>query len=119
MTATLASNVVPITQPTFDDFWQATPIQKRIDKPLCHAKFVAITSPAGLTTKNLDKDSGEYVQVHLQANPADILRGWMAYCRENATLDTKWGPPAKIRLKEDGRFVRRPATWLNRGGWLE
>ena len=120
MTAALASNVVPITaEPTFDDFWAAVPPEKRIDKPLCRAKFAAITSKAGLTTKNLDKDSGEYVEIHLQASAADILKGWVNYCREHATAETRWNPPSKMKLKEGGRFVRRPATFLNRGGWDE
>ena len=118
MTAALASNVVPMKEPTFDDFWELVPIQKRIDKPLCHAKFAAITSKSGLTTKNLDKDSGEYVQVHLQAEPAIIIKAWLDYCRENATAESRWNPPSKMVLKEGGRFMRRPATWLNRGGWL-
>ena len=116
MTDTLASNVVQITQPTFEEFWALVPMQKRIDKAMCRVKFAAITSERGLTTKNLDKDSGEYVEVHLQATAAEILRGWLDYCRENATPDTKWNPPSKMKLKEGGRFMRRPSTWLNRGG---
>ena len=119
MTAALASNVVPMKEPTFDDFWNEVPPEKRIDKAMCRAKFEMITGPAGMRTRNLDKDSGEYISVHLQAAPSQIIKGWRRYLQEMATPDTKWGPTNKMKFKDGGLYVRRPATFLNRGGWDE
>lgn len=120
MNAAMASNVVPLTKATtFDDLWNAVPPERRIDKALCRAKFAAITSEQGLHTKNLDRDSGLFVAVHLKATPEELLKGWIRYIGEHATTETKWGPAGKMKLKEGGKYVRHLSTWLNRGGWDE
>ena len=119
MSAALVSNVVPLTKPvTFDDLWNAVPPERRIDKALCRAKFAAITSEQGLHTKNLDRDSGLFVAVHLKATPEEILKGWIKYIGENVVQDTRWGPAKQMKLKKDA-YVRHLSTWLNRGGWDE
>jgi hypothetical protein len=120
MSAALVSNVVPLTKAvSFDDLWAAVPPEKRIDKALCRAKFTAIISEQGMHTKNLDRDSGLFIAVHLKATAEELLRGWIRYIGEHATADTRWHPPAKMKLKEGGKYVRHLSTWLNRGGWDE
>ena len=92
----------------FGDFWQATPKEKKVHRALAQAKFAAITSPEGLATKMLDRDSGEYVAVHLHATPEELVNGWKAYVYvEMAQKKTK------------PQYMLQPATFLNRGRWLD
>ena len=92
----------------FEQFWQAYPSCRRIDKALCRAKFEAITSPAGLSTRMLDKDSGRYVDAHMRATAAEIIAGAKKYDRSQPLRDYDYAEP---------QYIRHPATWLNRGGW--
>ena len=88
----------------FDDFWQA--YWRKVDKPLARARWDAITN-GGLATRNLDRDSGEFVPVTLKATPDEIMAGLKRYNKQIYTDKTEI------------RFVKHPATWLNRGGWME
>lgn len=96
-------------QDRFDEFWQHYP--KRVGKPLAKAKWDAITGP-GLDTKTLDKDSGVYVPIRLQATAEEIIEGVKRYCRSQIDPNT-------YKLKHGGQYTLHPATFLNQGRWLD
>ncbi len=108
MSATLLQ--MPQAEPSrFDEFWMNC--IKKIDRPLAKAKWDAITGPRGLETKMLDRDSGAYVPVHLQATPDELIAGMKRYVRTQ--ID------ANFKLKDGGKFTCSPAVWLNRGRWMD
>lgn len=91
----------------FEAFWQACP--KKVGKPLARAKWREIVGH-GLRTRTMDKDSGMYVDIDLQATPDELLAGMKRYAR------------SLIRVENDKyviekRYVVHPATWLNQGRW--
>src|SRR5882672_1979316 len=77
---------------TFEEFWRVFP--RRTHKPLARAKWDAITG-AGLKTRTLDRDSGQYIEIFLQATPAAILDGAKRYARAQIDMKT-------YRLKDGG-----------------
>ena len=101
-------------QATFDDFWKECP--KRVDKMLAKAKWDAITSPDGLSTRIKDRETGELVEVHLKATPDELVAGMKRYDRSVRTYKpgADWGT-----LKDDSAYICHPSTWLNRGRWLD
>ena len=88
---------------SFDQFWKGYP--RKIDKALAQAKWTAITN-GGLSTRMLDRDSGQFVPIMLRATAVEILAG-LARFRDNLPLDY------------DEKFIPHPATWLNRGRWMD
>jgi hypothetical protein len=101
------SNVVPLpATATFDDFWRLYP--KRVGKVLAKAKWDAITGQ-GLDTRILDKDSGTYLHIRLQATAEEIIAGLKAY--RSTLYDSNY------RLKTEEQFLPHCATWLNQGRW--
>lgn len=94
---------------TFDDFWEAYP--KKVGKPLARAKWEAITN-GGLDTKTLDRDSGTYIEIHLQADPMEIVEGAKRYRKSQVD-------PQTYRMRDGGRYIAHPATWLNQGRWMD
>ena len=103
----IARDPAPVT---FEDFWQNCP--KRCDKALARLKWDAITGPNGLHTRMLDRDSGQYVEIELRATPEEILAGMKKY-RDTQIDRNTW------KLKDGGKFTCHPATWLNRGRWMD
>ncbi len=104
------SNVFAMPTPavaTFDEFWRSFP--RKVGKPLAKAKWDAITN-GGLSTRTLDRDSGLYVAIELKASPEELLEGARRYAK--AQVD-----PNTYKLKDGGRFICHPATWLNQGRW--
>ena len=97
-------------QASFDDFWAASP--KRVGKPLTQAKWDAITSPHGLRTKTLDRDSGGYVEIFLKATPEELVDGMKRYARNLPRT-------ADYTITVEDRFLVHPATWLNQGRWMD
>lgn len=94
---------------TFDEFWKQYP--RRIGKPLARAKWEAITN-GGFQTRTLDKDSGQYVDIELHAEPAEIIEGAKRYALRNRKKGT-----GEYGYVDDGRYLCHPATWLNQGRW--
>ena len=92
---------------TFEDFWKECP--KKVGKPLALAKWKAITN-GGLRTRTKDPDSGTFVEIDLQADPATLIEAMKRYRRSQIDRET-------YKLKDDGRFTLHPATWLNKGRW--
>lgn len=108
----MKSNVVSINcqpSPRFEEFWKAYP--KRVCKAMAKDKWDKITN-GGLTTKMKDGESGEMIEVFLQATAEEIIAGAKRYYETQIDKKT-W------KLKDDGRFTCQPHTWLNRGRWTD
>lgn len=88
---------------SFEAFWKLYP--RHIDKALAKSKWDAITN-GGLSTRMLDRDSGQFIPMTLQASAAEIMDGLKRY---RANMPLEW----------DEKFVPHPATWLNRGRWMD
>ena len=102
---------IPIKQPDpFEAFWRICP--KKVGKPLAMAKFSQITSSAGYRTRTLDRDSGTYVEIVLQATAQELIDAMRAYGKSQIDLQT-------YDLKDGGRYTLHPATWLNQGRWMD
>lgn len=97
---------------SFDEFWLAYPHPRRVGRVLAKAKWDAITN-GGLSTRTLDRDSGQYVSIELKASPAEILAGLKAYDERNRNPGAHW------EYKDGGKFICHPATWLNQGRWMD
>ena len=95
--------------PRFEEFWKAYP--RRCSKMLAKAKWDKITN-GGMTTHIKDHDSGEMVEIFLQATADEIIAGAKRYYETQIDKKT-W------KLKDDGKYTCHPATWLNRGRWLD
>lgn len=95
---------------TFEAFWKAYP--KKVGKPLAKAKWDAITN-GGLTTRTMDKDSGQYVEIELQATPAELVEGAKKYAK-SLVVDT-----GDKYVMTERRFICHPSTWLNQGRWMD
>jgi hypothetical protein len=106
-------NVVNLKQETdtFEEFWKAYPSPRRTGKVLAKAKWDAIVN-GGLSTRTLDKDSGQYVDIELRATPEDIILGITRYA-SSMRLPDGWN------YKDDGKFICQPATFLNQGRWMD
>jgi hypothetical protein len=94
----------------FELFWKAYP--KRVGKPLAKAKFREIVTK-GLKTRTLDRDSGCYVEIDLQATVDEIIAGAKAYARSQIDRDNGY------KLKDGGKYTCHPASWLNQGRWMD
>ena len=104
-------NVVKLEQPdSFEEWWLKYPRPKRVGKAVCRVKYSAIISEAGLHTRTLDRDSGQYVGIHLKATPAELMAGVEQYDNENKDHNS-------YGYKDGGKYVCHPATWLNQGRW--
>lgn len=105
----------PSPDAAFEAFWDACP--RKVDRALTWARWSQITSPEGLWTRIFDRDSGAHVEVHLRADPDTLLHAMRAYRTTQIAPSTRW--EATPRLRDDGRYTIAPATWLNRGRWLD
>ena len=95
----------------FDLFWKASP--KRSDKVLTRRLFDALTSPEGLRTKVLNRDSGQYMEVsYSQVDPEVLVSAMKRYANTQINKDT-------YDLIDGGRWTCTPAVFLNRGRWLD
>lgn len=93
----------------FATFWQNYP--RKVGKPLARAKFEAIIN-GGLKTRTLDKDSGQYVDIELHATAEEIIAGAKRYAKDQVD-------PVTFRLKDGGKYMLHPATFLNAGRWMD
>jgi hypothetical protein len=106
------ADILAISRPapaaaTFDEFWRVYP--RRVGKPLARAKWEAITN-GGLRTRTLDRDSGQFVDIELSATPEELVAGARRY--RDAQVDK-----TTFKLKDNGKFILHPATFLNQGRW--
>lgn len=100
----------PTTKPdagaelAFEEVWRLWPTKAK--KPLARAKFLAICN--GCTTRTIDRDSGQYMDIELQSEPEEILAGIKAYLKSQVDKNT-------YKLKDDGKFIPHLSTFLNGG----
>jgi hypothetical protein len=92
----------------FEEFWKNFP--KKVGKPIAKAKFKEIVTK-GLKTRTLDRDSGQYVDIELEATPQEIIDGAKRYARSLIDMNT-------FKRKVEDKFVLHPSTYLNRGSWM-
>jgi len=90
----------------FDEFWNWYPLKK--GKPKARALFDKITSDGGLSTRTLCKDSGTYLDIHLEATPDELIDGAEKLFRSLI-------PPNQYT--PDTTYCPHPTTWLNQGRW--
>ena len=91
----------------FDEFWSEYP--RKVGKALARARWDAIIE--GITTRTLDRDSGQYVALELKATADEIITGLKAWKRANTSYNGDF-------LIED-RYIPHASTWLNRGMWQD
>jgi hypothetical protein len=98
----------PVTEASrFEELWSMWPRKEK--KPVARAKYEAITR-GKFTTRTLDKDSGNFIELELSATPEQILAGAKAYISSQIDKRT-------FRFVDDGKFIPYLATWLNGGRW--
>jgi hypothetical protein len=112
---------LPIAEPGFDpaarfdaDIWMPWPAHRRVKKAIALAKYRAIIG-RGLTTRTLDRDSGEYITIDLKATHEEIAEGVKAYLASQR--NPVRGAPGLWR--DDGKYIPQLATWLNQGRWMD
>lgn len=88
----------------FAELWALWPNKSK--KPLARAKYLAILK--GCKTRTLDKDSGQYMDIEIQATEAEIIDGCKKYLASQVDKNT-------YRLRDDGRFIPMLSTFLNGG----
>ncbi len=93
----------------FEEVWKLWPVKAK--KPLAKAKYDAIVR-GGFKTRTLDKDSGMYVDIEVEAGEEEIVAGIKAYL--DSQIDRK-----TFRMKDDGKYVPHLATFLNQGRFLD
>ena len=91
--------------PDFDEFWDACP--KRVGKSKCRVLFNAITQPGGTTTQSLNRDSGQYMILQLEATPAQLIEAMKAYRKTQYVVVNE-----KYKLSD---YCLHPLTFLNSG----
>lgn len=95
----------PEAQPNqFETLWKMWP--NKAKKPLARAKYEAILQ--GLKTRTLDKDSGTYVDIELEATEDQIIGGAKAFISSQIDKNT-------YKLKDGGKYIPHLGTWLNQG----
>lgn len=95
----------PQTANRFDEVFKLWP--NKAKKPLARAKYEAILRGT-YRTKTLDRDSGTYVDIELNATEDRIIEGIKAYLASQVDKNT-------YRLKDNGKFIPHLATFLNGG----
>lgn len=92
----------------FEEVWKLWP--NKAKKPLAKAKFLSIVN--GCKTRTLERDSGMYIDIELQASSEEIVAGCKAYL--SAQIDRK-----TFKMKDDGKFIPMLSTFLNGGRYLD
>ena len=90
-------------------FWNACP--KKVGKAMARVKFDAVIN-GGLCTRTLDRDSGQFIELTLEATADELIEGMRRYAETQYQTDG-------YGLKDDGRYTLHPSTWINRGGWMD
>lgn len=89
----------------FEEFWKAYP--RKVGKPVAKSKFDAIVN-GGLKTRTMDKDSGSFVEIELEATAEEIIEAAKRFTSSQIDRNT-------FKFKDGGKYIPHPATWLNQG----
>lgn len=104
------TTTVPAASTQFETIWKLWPNKSK--KPLARARYEAILS--GCDTRTMDKDSGQFMSIRLEATEDQIIEGVKKYLASQVDKNT-------YRLKDDGKYIPHLATFLNGGryeDWL-
>ena len=64
--------VIPLkAEATFEDFWKACP--KKVGRAKTRELFERITAPGGTDTQSYVKDANQYMTLHLEATPDQLV----------------------------------------------
>ncbi len=96
----------------FEEFWTWYPLKK--GKAKARALFMKITAQGGYSTRTLDKDSGAYLELHLEAIPDEIIEAAKAFYK---TFPRKGGTDSSTYYTLDTTYCPHATTWLNQGRW--
>lgn len=108
--ARLFPEPVTMAEPSrFEEIWKRWP--NKAKKVVAKAKYDAILK-GKYSTRTLDKDSGQYIEIELSATQDQILAGVIAYI--DSQIDKR-----TFRLRDDGKFIPMLCTWLNQGRWSD
>ena len=109
------TNITPLIQPTderataFNEFWKWYPHNpSRKSKAAARSLFMKITSPGGVSTRTKNKDSGGYIDIHLEATPDEIIAGCKIF---------RQGLTDRQTYKVDSTYAPDAVVWLNGGRW--
>lgn len=100
--------LVPLVESRFNELWSMWP--QKAKKPLARAKYEAILK--GLRTRTLDKDSGQFVELDLQASESEIIEGAKKYL-----LTQKNTASGSYGYRDGGKYIPYLSTFLNGGRW--
>ena len=89
----------------FGKFWSHC--DRKEGKAKAEPKFNKITGPGGFDTTSLDRDSGHYEPLHLEATAEQLIEGMRAY---SAAMQAE---------KRERQFILQPAQFLNQGRWRD
>lgn len=92
----------------FEEVWKLWP--NKAKKPLAKAKFMAVCK--GCKTRTMDRDSGQYMDIELEASPEEIVKGCKAYLSSQIDKRT-------FKMKDDGKFIPMLSTFLNGGRYSD
>lgn len=94
----------------FEEVWRVWPVKAK--KVLAEARYQAIVN--GLKTRTLDKDSGQFVEIAVEATEDEIIQGCLAYLKSQK----KTGSGA-FGYKDDGKYIPYLSTFLNQGRFMD
>lgn len=92
----------------FDELWKLWP--RKDGKVLAKSRYEAILG--GCRTRTLEKDSGSFISIELEATEDQIISAAKKYLASQVDKNT-------YKMKDDGKFIPHLNTWLNRGLFLD
>lgn len=100
------TEAIQVAECRFEEVWKLWPVKSK--KPLARAKYLSILK--GCKTRTMDKDSGMFVEIELEATEDQIVAGIKKYLASQVDKNT-------YKLKDGGKYIPHLATFLNQGRW--
>ena len=101
---------IPKTETSrFEEAWKL--YGNKAKKPLAKAKFDAIVK-GGFKTRTMDKDSGQFVEIELEATADEIIEGIKRYMKAQIDMKT-------FTIKDGGKYIPHLCTFLNQGRFFD
>ena len=96
---------------SFNEFWKWYPHHpQRKSKAKARSLFLQIIQPGGVDTRSKNKDSGQFMDLHLEATSEAIVEATKAY--RKALIPQRMGEYAP-----DTTYTPNALVWLNGGDW--
>lgn len=93
----------------FEALWKIWP--RREGKAVARTKYQGIVS-GPYHSKTLDKSSGQFIDLRLNATESDILLGAKRYLESQKAKGS-----GAYGYVDGGKWIPHLATWLGRAGW--